>query len=522
MQLASNQFTVEERDDVRKIAQNLQVSWKKSTNLSRRTFTIGVSIIGGNDIIGINPGAVGSPGIYEYFDESDYILSLAWERELSMPYGGLVKAMGEAVLENTSGRFTPRFMGGNSELFTAQLPRRPVKLSTGFVLNGTDEVIPQFSGITTKTPQIDVRNEKVTLEFADYVDFFQGRYLDQTIMFTGQRTDQVMQTLFSQLGMTTAQYDLDYGINIIPFGIFEKDSQFSKVFHDLARSENGHLYQDETGVFKFENRQHWDSAPYNSVRYILPTAQVIEQDNPTDDHIINVVEISSTLRQKNPTETIFNLPADAYLFVKAGSSIDRFLEFNDPILEVIHPSSSGTNSVFIANSLADGTGTDLSGSVDLKVLGTFAKTVKYRFTNTGTVDLYINQLVIAGRPAKDIGTLYYRDRISSSVTAYEERVLKIENPYIQDESWAKSLASMILSDFSRPENVQTLTIRALPRLQFGDLISWQGRYWRVFGIKNRIEAGIGYVQDITILQRTITTYFRIGISTIGGSDMIAP
>ena len=191
MQLASNQFTVEERDDVRKIAQNLQVSWKKSTNLSRRTFTIGVSIIGGNDIIGINPGAVGSPGIYEYFDESDYILSLAWERELSMPYGGLVKAMGEAVLENTSGRFTPRFMGGNSELFTAQLPRRPVKLSTGFVLNGTDEVIPQFSGITTKTPQIDVRNEKVTLEFADYVDFFQGRYLDQTIMFTGQRTDQV-------------------------------------------------------------------------------------------------------------------------------------------------------------------------------------------------------------------------------------------------------------------------------------------------------------------------------------------
>ena len=81
---------------------------------------------------------------------------------------------------------------------------------------------------------------------------------------------------------------------------------------------------------------------------------------------------------------------------------------------------------------------------------------------------------------------------------------------------------MIVNDFSQPENLQKITIRAIPELQLYDLISWQGRYWRLFDIKSTIEPSIGYVQELTMLQRTITTYFRIGISTIGGGDKIAP
>ncbi len=130
MQTVDAAFTAEERDKVRKIAHNLQVSWKKETTLGNRTFTIGVSLIGGNDIIGINPGAVGSPGNYRYFDESDYVTQLAWERGLHMPTGGMTMALAEATLDNTSGRFTPRYMGGISELFTSILPRRPAIIAT--------------------------------------------------------------------------------------------------------------------------------------------------------------------------------------------------------------------------------------------------------------------------------------------------------------------------------------------------------------------------------------------------------
>src|ERR1044072_3108857 len=108
MQSVSAAFTAEEHDSVRTIAQILQVSWKKFSTLTNRLFTIGTSTIGGNDLIGVTPGAVGSPGNYRYFDESAYVTQLAWKRNLNIPAGGLAKALGEAHLDNTSGRFTPQ------------------------------------------------------------------------------------------------------------------------------------------------------------------------------------------------------------------------------------------------------------------------------------------------------------------------------------------------------------------------------------------------------------------------------
>lgn len=81
---------------------------------------------------------------------------------------------------------------------------------------------------------------------------------------------------------------------------------------------------------------------------------------------------------------------------------------------------------------------------------------------------------------------------------------------------------MILNDYAEPENIQDITIMAIPGLRVGDLISWQGIYWRVFNKRSRLEPSIGFVQELKLLKRTITSYFRIGISTIGGVDLIAP
>lgn len=522
MQSVNSAFTAEERDVVRKIVQSTQVSWKKQSTLGNRTFTIGVSTIGGNDIIGINPGAIGSPGNYKYFDETQYVTGLSWERGLNMPTGGLTKALAEVRLDNTSGRFTPRYMGGNSELFTAQPLRAPAIIAGGFNFGGVDQTLPQFAGIVTEQAEIDMRNRSVRLRMADYIDFFQNRYLDQEVMFTSQRTDQVMSTLLGTLGMNTSQYDLDTGINIIPFGLFEKGTRFGDIFHQLSEAENGNFYQDEAGVFKFENRQHWDSAPYTQVQRIVLTGQVIQAESPNDDHLINVVEIRSPIRQKQPAQTIFNLPALTTIELPSSGNLEQFFEFQDPVLQLTDPTNGGANSYFLANSLPDGTGTDLTSVVSVQNVGTFAKAVKYRFRNNSTTTAYITQFVLSGRVAKQTGDLYYREKDDSSVTAYQERVLRIENDYIQNVFWAESYAKMILNDFSNVESLQKIVIRAIPELQLGDLISWQGRYWRTYDIKTQLDPSAGFVQELTMLQRTITTYFRIGISTIGGADRIAP
>lgn len=521
MQTVSAGWTAEERDTVRKIVQNTQVSWHRQSTLGNRTFTIGTSTIGGNDIIGVNPGAIGSPSNYRYFDESAYVTGLSYERGLNMPTGGLTKALAEIKLDNTSGRFTPRYLGGNSELYTAILPNRPVVISAGFNF-GVDQTLPQFAGNLIEQPNVDIRNRAVQLRAADYVDYFSNKYLDQTVMFTAQRTDQVLTTLATRLGMNTAQYDFDYGINLIPFGIFDAGTKFADIFHALVEAENGHFYQDEAGIFKFENRQHWDNSPYTQVQRIISTAQVINAEAPNTDHLINVVEVHGAVYQKQPLQILFSLPAITSITIPANSTIDQFFEFQDPVLQLTEPTDGGVLSFYVANSASDNSGDDVTSSVTVANLGLFSKSVKYRFTNSSSTIAYLTQFVLSGRVAKRISDLYYREQDDSSVTAYQEHNVQVSNDYIQNADWAKSYAEMILRDYSDVENLQKITIRAIPELQLGDLISWQGRYWRVFDIKSTLDPSVGFIQELTLLQRTITTYFRVGISTIGGSDRISP
>lgn len=407
MQVASAGFTAEETDEVRKITQNLQVSWKKFSTLGNRTFTIGVSLIGGTDIIGINPGAIGSPGNYQYFDESNRVLSLAWERSLNMPVGGLSQGMAEAELENTSGRFTPRYMGGSSELFTSVLPRRPFIINAGFEVGGVGENIPQFSGILTRQPEVSVRDKRVHIMGADYVDFFQNRFLDQEVMFTALRSDQIFEDLLQSMGLSTAQYELDTGINIIPFGLFASGTRYSHIFNQLAEAENGQFYQDETGVFRFENRQHWDSSPHNSVSQVIYTSQVLDAEAPSEDHIINVVEIKAKLRAKQPNQVIFTLGIP--LLMEPGSST-LWVDFEDPILEADAP-------VIIANSNEDGSGTDKSSSISVTSSSVFAQAAKYILRNNSVGNVYITSFSVSGRPAKVYSELYSRTQDDSSVTS---------------------------------------------------------------------------------------------------------
>lgn len=523
MQSVSDAFSVEEVDTTRKIAQSVQVAWKKDFRSGITFFTIGVSSIGGNDIIPGPAGVVSAWNKYRYQDESTRVISISYERELNEPVGGLVKTLADVKLDNTSGRYTPRYAGGNSELFTvADKPRRPMIINAGFNMSGTDIMLPQFVGVTTKPALIDMREKTATLQGADFIDYLQNRYVDTEVMFTSQRSDVVIKNILTNNGFGTAQYELDTGIQVIPFGLFEKGTRFSDIIHDIVQAENGNFYQDEEGVLRFENRQHYSGFPYFNVQRIISTAQVLEQSNPDTDQIINVVEVNGGVIQKQPEGIIAKLINLNNYPIPAGGSTSVFVEFPDPALTVTSPSASGVASYYKANTLSDGTGTDLTSSILLTRLDKFAKAAKLTFSNSSSSIAYLSELVITGRYAKKVRDLYYRTQDDSSVTAYEERPYSITNDYIQDDFWAQSLAQMVLNDYSNANSIQTIKIRAIPELQMGDLISWQGHYWRIFGIKTEMNADSGFTQELKILQRTIVTYFRIGISTIGGSDKIAP
>lgn len=49
---------------------------------------------------------------YRYFDESDYVLDIDYEREFNTPLAGVSKSLADVRLDNTSGRFSPHYIGG--------------------------------------------------------------------------------------------------------------------------------------------------------------------------------------------------------------------------------------------------------------------------------------------------------------------------------------------------------------------------------------------------------------------------
>lgn len=522
----SDAFSVEATDSVRKIAQSVQVAWKKDFRPSISFFTIGSSSIGGNDLIPGPAGVQSAWNKYVYNDESSRVVHASYERGLNLPMGGLTKALANVRLDNTSGRYTPQYAGGNSELFTAILPRRPIIINAGFNYDGVDNTLPQFVGVTDKQVRLDTRNRTADLSAVDFIGFLQNQYVDKTAMFTSDRSDVVIENLLSQAGLSTAQYELDTGINIIKFGLFETGTRFADIIDKIVKAEYGHFYQDEEGVLRFENRQHWSTYPHYNVQRIITTAQVINAVLPRADHIINVVEVKGSPREVQDVQIIWQATgyAGAGVTTLPVGDTEVWANYNDPIFSIDTPQRNGVfgqTSYFVANTESDGSGTDVTSQVSLKSIDNFAQASKMVFTNSSGAEVYLTTLDIWGRPARKTGDVYYKGKVGASITAFEEQPLVIENEYIQDASWAASYAELVLQDFATPENLQELTIRAMPELQLGDLISWQGRQWRIYDISTQIEPSVGFIQDIKMLQRTVLSYFQIGISVIGGDDRIA-
>lgn len=515
MQSVDDAFTAAEISVSRDIAQNLQVAWHLESTLDNVTFTIGVSKIGGNDVIGFTPGGVGSPSNYRYFDESPHVQSLTWERGFNIPQGGVVQGMAEAVLDNTSGRFLPQSMGGHSELFTAIQTKRPIVVSAGFNISGVPDILPQFVGLLNKQPQVDTRNRQVTLNASDYLSYFQNYPVGDTPMYTGITTDKAIEKLFLQYGMSTSQYELDPGLNTIPFVYYDPTAFLSDILNYLVQSENGQLYQDEMGIFRFENRQHWHNSPYTDVQKIVLTGQVIDAQGPADDHIVNVAQITLNTLVKQSGANLYTLISPVTLYPGKNTVA---VNFNNPVMQANTPSIT-------ANSASDGSGSDQTSHVSITSQTVYSETGYYVLTNNSSSTIYLTAMTITGRQAVaayDTAQVV-ETQDNESVTAYQQQVLAVNNPFIQDPIWAASLGQIIVNTFGKPESLQIITIKAMPRLQIGDLISWQGKQWRIWDIKSKLDPSAGFTQDLSLLNRGVpATYFTIGISTIGGTDEIAP
>lgn len=474
-------------------------------------FTIGVSTIGGSDIIKGEGDVIQEWDKYQYDDYSHRIMSMEVTRQ-EEPVSSVSHAIADIELENHDSYFTPK---AGSPIEDDILPYRPAKLYMGF----GSEAVPIFTGLTSKMPTVDEKTKRAKFNLIDFLFSLFNRPLDETVILENVRTDEALEALMDIAGLSATQYDFDIGFNVIDFVYFNKDTKFGEAVEELMEAEMGRFYMNELGVIRFKNRQNFSSDPVMH----LDKSNVIDIKTRTESEITNVVEIKSSIRQVQAKQKYWEL--ESAFVVQANSSEQIWADFDDPVTTVDDPQyiSTANTSLFTANTNKDGDGITVS---NLTVTTTkFAKSFLMEFSNPNSFSVYVTTLELFATPAKVVKEIYVREQDDASVDEFDERVLEIENNFINNEGDAFSKAMIMLDDHATHGEINELTIKGNPALQIGDAIEcsitgYAGTYV-ITKIANKFMNN-KFVQILKVKKKTFKTYFTIGVSTIGGEDVIAP
>jgi hypothetical protein len=398
------------------------------------------------------------------------------------------------------------------------LPSRPIRLYDGYDINGFKANVPKFVGLTKGMPNSDYRKRDTQIQANDFLDYIMNKKIDNTAMWTAEWTDTVIEDLMiNECGFATSQFDLDQGINRIPFGYVDKGGSLSSFLKDLVEAELGYFFQDENGIIRFWNRHHFNELPNNRPCRNILTSQVIEESIPRDDKILNVVEVEGKPRRRESTQPLWEQPQKAELNPSGKTSL--WYNFSDPMWAITTPQA---NVHYTANTKDDDTGENITSDITVSSIHKFSTSCNIVWNNANSSRAYLS-LTLWGEPCKPIGDVYYRSQCDCSVTAYgeENHIHKIDNDFISQD-YCESLAKLILGDYCSPHDHKELTIKAIPELQLGDMVSYGGRWWLIYSIKEQLSPGSGFIQQLKLVRKTVATYFRIGISLIGSKDKIAP
>lgn len=502
MQTSSSQFNALASGDVRPLSWSFRASFDKQFDDDVTFFTLDTSLLDGIDILApTGDNVVTEWDKYEYTNYDDRIISMEWQRERLVPFS-VTQAFADVTLNNYDSYFT---RGSTSPIDQYLLPRRPVRILAGF--NG--ENLPQFVGLSTTVPVVDRNARQASMHCLDFLSFLFEKSIDETVMYEDLKTDAILDNLFQILGLIPSQYVLDEAFNEVAFFYVEKGQKFGEIVKKLMEAELGSLYMDELGVIQFRNRLREVTAP----AMVLNSDNIIDYQIQAEDNIINVVEVKADVREVQDRQVIFTLSEKPIIM----STTSLFFQFQDPV------TSMDDVEFFTANSLEDGTGTDLTGNITVTDIDLFSTSVKVTFSNSGA-DAFLTSLTLYGTPAKVTRSIYLKVQDDSSIEQFEERPLLIENEYIQSNDSANSLALSVLNYYKDYANTIELTIQGNYALQLGDEVSVNvdniNASYKVSKIVN-ILSGANFTQRIIGRIYNIPDFFILDESLLNGMDVLA-
>lgn len=483
--------------DIRQVVGVAYVAWNRIASVTNYA-TVGTSTINGTDIIqGTDVATINNADAFSYFDESDRVIRIEYERVLLEPLGGMSIAMCDVVLDNTDLRFTPDH---NSTIGTAIGPNRPLKIFIGFRVLGQEVVIPIIEGLTLQ-PREDKISRTVTITSYDYLRWLNEKAQETTI-YTNQRTDQIIADILSRAGVGSTNYSLDQGLNTVGFAWFEKGDTAGERIRKLVEAEEGIFYQDETGIFRFENRDKYSKVPYNSAVWTIESDEILDWKQDYSSRIMNRVIVKGAPRTvKGETEVWRDGIVEE---IPAGGSLTVWANFEDPVSSITTPAE---NTDFDANTLADGTGTDISANIGI-VMSAFTKAAKLVISNSSGSIAFLTLLRLRATPATVDYEIEEVFQDTISIADYNENQFTLDNEYVDDRHFAADMAQNLVRRHKNPNERIIITVRGIPQLQLRDQIRIYDRdisaykNYRLLRIQGILEGG-AFTQTLYLRQITV-------------------
>lgn len=515
MQIVSTKFNNYANGQVRPLSWYLSMSFDKSLDTGVKYFTLDESVLDGSDILAPeSDNPIQLWDYYKYLDYTNRVKMVEWSREIEFP-SSVISAMADYVFENHDDYFTPN---SGSPIDSYIIPKRPLRILSGFA----NEKIPQFVGLTEKTPVIDDTNKIATFHALDFLSQLYTFDLIDTLSMQDVRTDEVLADIFTQFGILPSQYNLDLGSNKIKYLFFEKGTNAGTVMRYLLEAESGNLWLDEEGIIRFGKRYR----ATQETAYTFDESNTISIITTGDEKIINKVKIYAQIRDIQDYQNVYSKSLMDLEPFQVGASSSSIFTSNliDPCITITTP-TIGTQTGTSWFTATTASGTNVTSGVTATGVSLGTNTYKVFFANSNDFDVYIDKMELWGEPAKVVDTIEYTEIDQDSIDKYDEQILEINNPYIQSIQQCESICFAILDQLSEYAGEIEIEVKGNPALQLDDVIAidvktYVGDY-KIVKIKNRLQDG-AFTQTITARKYTNRDWFTLDLSVLDGTAVLTP
>lgn len=349
------------------------------------------------------------------------------------------------------------------------LPGRPIQFSAGYYLptKGQFHLLNQFKGLIEGIPKENKLAKTVEITAVDYLSYVENRDA-YTEIYENMTTDEILRDLFLRAGFGDDQLDLEEGINNIPFAWVPRGSSIGKTIHELTKAELGHVYQDEFGIMRFENRENYNDASRDTSVYTLDSSLIINWEQLNNQQIINKATVIGQPRAVDVLQEIWRNSKTE--FVEDGETITITAQLTDPAT-FVNEAIVGLD--LFANLQDDGSGADATSDFSVTTTSVTATTVTLEITNNGATDAYVTFLRLRGNPAirgSDIIS-EYQDISSQDEFGFGVHDFTLSSEFLADEQFIEYLSESIVNKFKQPRRIVRLTIGGIPHFQLKDYIT---------------------------------------------------